>query len=726
MAEVKIALTVDTETGIARISAFDKAFSSTMSQIKTAGTDASTKIESAFKQLGVQSIASMNEEKTAMAAAWVEIKQSGIASIADIQRAKEAFVAKTKVLNKEIVTATKEGTDQVKTIWSSAVNKLVDIWGWMKQSWIGITAAIGSAAAVIHIIRDMTREAYEAEIAFNKLRIQVENLGISYDTVGAKVKQAIEKTSRYARVQDDDVAKVLQELVLQTGNLEDSMGNLNITFDLATQKGIDAGEAARIIGLIQEGHVETLGRLIPKFRNMNELLGDNATMAQKAAWAMAVLKEDVAGASEKMIEHEKIIRDVNNTWKDFSKAVGGILTNIADVFITKPFRAIREWERHMDRTLGVFRDGKKVAGEMADEVTQIGNAAKTAGDSATEMTKKFKAVNDQEKKDKEAAKKLEEEKKRIIDLQESIVQELVNTELQIIQLRDGEAAYFEAIRVRQIAQGADVALVDLLIAKTKELNNEKEKQSELDKLIAETERKMGLKWEPMINIPDSPVEPVVAPPEGPEKERIAGIKAIEDRHKNASSWIKEETDLMKGLTGQYGEQTKALTVTTMANETLSAVKQNMASALAQEILGQQNYGKALKNATAQALASVAARMAVEAIYMTGIGIAALTPWGAALFGPAGQWFKAAAYMGAGAVTTGVMARALYSPPSEKEQKSRKELEATQPPANIKTSTTETSRPTQIVNIYANGNLIDLSQLSRELRYYNVQLERDMI
>ncbi len=723
MAEVKIELAVNTETGTNRISAFNQHTKSAMDQIKAAGTDASTKIESAFKQLGVRSIASMNEEKRAMAAAWVEIKQSGIASVADIQRAKEAFVARTKVLNKEIVTATKDATDQVGTIWSSVAGKLTSTWAWMKQSWIGIMTAIGAAAATIRVITDMAREAYYAEIAFNKLKIQVENLGVSYDIVGDRVEQAIEKTSRYARVQDDDVAKVLQELVLQTGNLEGSIGNLNIVYDLAYQKGIDAGEAARIIGMIQEGHVETLGRLIPKLRGMNEALGENATVAQKAAWAMRVIEEDVAGASEKMTEHEKKVRDLSNAWKDFSEVAGGIFINIADALFTQPIQAVGNIKQNVVNIWNSLLYGQEAARKMANEVNQVGNAAKTAGESAAEMAKKIKAASDQTERQKEAAKALEEENKRIRDLQGSIVQELVNTETQIIQLRDGEAAYLEAIRARQIAQGGDVALVDILISKQKELNDLK-KQGELDKLIAETQKRQGKDWKPVIDIPTAPA---FAPGErDAETERMKGVDPIEDKHKNAASWIKEEIELMKALTGQYGENAQALVASTIAQETLFAIKQAMISAVAQEILGQHNYGKALQNATAQALASVAARMAVEAIYMTGIGIAALTPWGAALYGPAPFWFKAAAYMGTRAVAAGVMAQALYRPPSQKEQQSREELEATQPPANIDTSSKTESRPSQIVNVYVNGNLVDMNQLARELRYYNVQLVRDTI
>lgn len=65
---------------------------------------------------------------------------------------------------------------------------------------------------------------------------------------------------------------------------------------------------------------------------------------------------------------------------------------------------------------------------------------------------------------------------------------------------------------------------------------------------------------------------------------------------------------------------------------------------------------AFRKVVAAALASVAARAAADAIYELAIGFAALTPWGAAIYGPAPLHFKAAALLGSIALGAGVAGR----------------------------------------------------------------------
>lgn len=67
---------------------------------------------------------------------------------------------------------------------------------------------------------------------------------------------------------------------------------------------------------------------------------------------------------------------------------------------------------------------------------------------------------------------------------------------------------------------------------------------------------------------------------------------------------------------------------------------------------------AMRKMVASVLAGVAAQAAVQAIMFTAYGIAALTPWGAAIYGPASQWFIAAALMASIATVTGLAGRAV--------------------------------------------------------------------
>jgi hypothetical protein len=65
----------------------------------------------------------------------------------------------------------------------------------------------------------------------------------------------------------------------------------------------------------------------------------------------------------------------------------------------------------------------------------------------------------------------------------------------------------------------------------------------------------------------------------------------------------------------------------------------------------------IQKMVASVLAGVASQAAVQAVLFTAYGIAALTPWGAAIYGPAPMWFEAAALMAGIALTTGLLGRA---------------------------------------------------------------------
>ena len=72
-----------------------------------------------------------------------------------------------------------------------------------------------------------------------------------------------------------------------------------------------------------------------------------------------------------------------------------------------------------------------------------------------------------------------------------------------------------------------------------------------------------------------------------------------------------------------------------------------------------NIGKnAFRTIVSSALAGVAALAATQAVYELALGFAALTPWGAAIYGPAPMHFKAAALLGSIAVVSALAGRAL--------------------------------------------------------------------
>lgn len=211
----------------------------------------------------------------------------------------------------------------------------------IRAAWLQVAGVVASAAWLVA----GAEKSYEAEIAFNKLRIQVDALGISYAGQEAAIDSAIAATSRYAIVQDEDVAAVLQQLILHTGNLAQSTQNLNLVYDLAYMKGIDVATASTIVGKAMAGNVEGLGRLFPELKNVDDLLGKYASTADKAAYAQAFFREKVDSASSHMTEHELAVKRVKAAYESAHQKASEFAIFMADKFISdlkKPGEAL-DW-----------------------------------------------------------------------------------------------------------------------------------------------------------------------------------------------------------------------------------------------------------------------------------------------------------------------------------------------------------------------------------------------
>ena len=223
--------------------------------------------------------------------------------------------------------------DSAKTAFSSLSNavqsvgsKIASVFKSIQANWLAVAGVIGS----MMFLKNMAASAYEAELAFNRLKIQIEGLGIAYGSVAPQVNAAIQATAKYAIIQEEEVAGVLQKLIFYSGDLDESMKRLNLTFDFAQQKGIDVSSAADLIGKAMSGNVEMLGRYVPELRNLEETLGKNATEAEKTAYTFAVLEEKSANALANMTEHEKTVRELTKVWRDFSQFVGGVIIFVLD------------------------------------------------------------------------------------------------------------------------------------------------------------------------------------------------------------------------------------------------------------------------------------------------------------------------------------------------------------------------------------------------------------
>lgn len=199
----------------------------------------------------------------------------------------------------------------------------------IRAAWLQVAGVVAAGSWLI----DGAKQALEGEKAMNKLRIQIQNTGLDYYALKGHVEEAINATSRYALVQDDEVAEVLQRLIFLTGNYAGSVENLNLVYDLTYQRGISQSEAATLIGKAMTGNIEALGWVIPEFKNLDDTLGKNASQADKAAKAMDLLRGKVSGATDEMTDHERKVQNVTLAYNNLHEAMGSVLLDIASLAV---------------------------------------------------------------------------------------------------------------------------------------------------------------------------------------------------------------------------------------------------------------------------------------------------------------------------------------------------------------------------------------------------------
>lgn len=143
--------------------------------------------------------------------------------------------------------------------------------------------------------------------------------------------------------------------------------------------------------------------------------------------------------------------------------------------------------------------------------------------------------------------------------------------------------------------------------------------------------------------------------------RTALEAEAEDRRQEAmqnriSSW-EDEKDVMEGIANSYNVTEAALRSLISSEISYGQMRGALKNAIAADILGYESLGVAIKKATANLLANIAAEAAIRAMVQVAAGFAALAVYD---FGAAANHFQAAAIYGAVAAAAGVAAKALMS------------------------------------------------------------------
>lgn len=116
------------------------------------------------------------------------------------------------------------------------------------------------AAGVVVGLKKSVDAAKEAEVSQQKMQTQLKALGISFDAHSAQIETAIQKTSKLAALDDEDLQDAFTALVRVTGDVNKGLEGTALAADIARGKGIELEAATAIVTKASLGMVGSLKR----------------------------------------------------------------------------------------------------------------------------------------------------------------------------------------------------------------------------------------------------------------------------------------------------------------------------------------------------------------------------------------------------------------------------------------------------------------------------------
>jgi len=188
----------------------------------------------------------------------------------------------------------------------------------------GLGVAAGGAAFVG--LKKSVEAAQEAEKSNAKLQAQLKASGISYQAHAKEIDNVIQKTSRLAGLDDEDLQDAFTNVVRATGSVNTAMKDMGLVADLARGKHMDVAKAGELVAKVHAGNVGPLKRLGIEFEkstaNVDKLKETNKKYTPEQLKA--------AQAADKQANSEKALGLLRDRLKGQAEAYGKTTAGATD------------------------------------------------------------------------------------------------------------------------------------------------------------------------------------------------------------------------------------------------------------------------------------------------------------------------------------------------------------------------------------------------------------
>jgi hypothetical protein len=115
---------------------------------------------------------------------------------------------------------------------------------------VGFGVAAGGVLIGVSALKKSVKAAEEAQTSQARLKAQLKASGISYRAHAKEIDAVIQKHSKLAGIDDEDLQNAFTSLVRSTGSVTKSMQDMGLVTDLARAKHIDVTKAADLLGKV--------------------------------------------------------------------------------------------------------------------------------------------------------------------------------------------------------------------------------------------------------------------------------------------------------------------------------------------------------------------------------------------------------------------------------------------------------------------------------------------
>jgi hypothetical protein len=168
---------------------------------------------------------------------------------------------------------------------------------------LGTMAKLGTAgltAGVVVGLKKSVDAAIEAEAAQRRMLSALDQAGVSYQQYGSAIEAAVQKTSRLAAVDDEQLQDAFSRLVRTTGDVKQSLEGMSLAADIARARGISLEASTKMVERAMLGNEQAFKRVgvaMEKGASVQETL---AAAQEKFGGAAAEYGASAAAAQERL------------------------------------------------------------------------------------------------------------------------------------------------------------------------------------------------------------------------------------------------------------------------------------------------------------------------------------------------------------------------------------------------------------------------------------------